>query len=310
MNFSKTLKGTLILTLALHAAGVSAQSDSITVTKAKWSEKKVARDIKLKHYWFDHSLFGANQNVSILEVKMNSKNRIDVVADPRVLKFTSSFGSESNAVAGVNGTFFNMKNGGSSYYVRVNGRTVDTNWVVRKERNFRERCALICNGDRLSIEAWDGTTDWEKQLQGEDVMAGGPLLMLKQKLIVNDTVKFNTDRHPRTAVAVKGNTLLLITVDGRNNKAAGMSIAELASFIKWLGADDAMNLDGGGSTTMWVAGFPDNGIVNHPSDNKKMMTSPKYKPGMDLDNLAADMDKWDHGGERPVANVLMISRKK
>jgi len=306
----KIVKQALISTLLLLAIGVQAQSDSVAVTKAQWKEKKVARGVKLKHYWFDHSLFGASQNITILEVKMNGSNRIDVVADPKVLKLTSSFGREANAIAGVNGTYFNMKNGGSSWYVRVDGRTVDSNWVVRKERNFRERCALVCNGDRLSIEAWDGTAGWEKQLQGEDVMASGPLMLLNKQRIPNDTVKFNTDRHPRTAVAVKGNRLLLITVDGRNNKAAGMSIPELASFVKWLGADDAMNLDGGGSTTMWVAGFPDGGIINHPSDNKKMTTSAQYKPGMDLDNLAPDMEIWDHGGERPVANVLLISKKR
>lgn len=310
MNICKTLKATLILALILQTGGVSAQSDSVTVSKTKWIEKKIARGIKLKHYWFDHSLFGANQNIDILEVKMNGKNRIDVVADPKVLKPTSSFGREANAIAGVNGTFFDMKNGGTSYYIRIDGAEPDSNWVPREKRQFREKCAVVCNGNRLSIVVWDGSSNWEKEIKGEDVMVGGPQLLQDKQYVQIDTVKFNSDRHPRTAVAVKGNTLLLITVDGRNNKAAGMSIKELASFIKWLGADDAMNLDGGGSTTMWVAGFPDNGIINHPSDNKKMMTSSKYKPGMDLDNLAPDMEKWDHGGERPVANVLMISRKK
>ncbi|WP_276483525.1 phosphodiester glycosidase family protein [Paraflavitalea pollutisoli] len=310
MSLFKTIKGVLAVLLILQAVAVHAQADSVAVQRAKWASRKIAKGVKLKHYWFDQSLFGANQNITLLEVKMGGNNLVDVVADPSVLKLTSRFGQEAKALAGVNGTFFNMKNGGSSYYVRVNGRSADSSWVVRKERNFRERCALVCHGNRLTIEAWDGSADWEKQIKGEDVMAGGPLLMLRGQVVQNDTVKFNTDRHPRTAVAVKGNTLWLITVDGRNNKAAGMSIPELSSFVKWLGADDAMNLDGGGSTTMWVTGFPDNGVVNHPSDNQKMMTSAKYKPGMDLDNLAPDMEKWDHGGERPVANVLLISRKR
>jgi exopolysaccharide biosynthesis protein len=43
-------------------------------------------------------------------------------------------------------------------------------------------------------------------------------------------------------------------------------------------------MDGGGSTTMWVKNQPDNGVVNYPSDNKK----------------------WDHYGERKVANVILV----
>jgi exopolysaccharide biosynthesis protein len=125
-----------------------------------------------------------------------------------------------------------------------------------------------------------------------------------------DSATFNTARHPRSAIALKGKKLYLITVDGRNDRAAGMSLFELASFLKWMNADDAINLDGGGSTTLWVQGFPDGGVINHPSDNKAMMKSAEYKPGTDLDNLAADDKKWDHAGERPVANVILVNKKK
>lgn len=124
-----------------------------------------------------------------------------------------------------------------------------------------------------------------------------------------DSTSFFTARHPRTAIALRGKELLLITVDGRNEKAAGMSLYELADFLKWLKVEQAINLDGGGSTTMWVKGFPEKGVVNHPSDNKKLLKTAAYKPGMDPDNLAADEKKWDHGGERPVANVILLSRQ-
>jgi hypothetical protein len=109
---------------------------------------------------------------------------------------------------------------------------------------------------------------------------------------------------------LKGKKLYLITVDGRNDRAAGMNLFELASFLKWMNADVAINLDGGGSTTLWVQGFPYGGVINHPSDNKAMMKSAEYKPGTDLDNLAADDKKWDHSGERPVANVILVNKKK
>ena len=73
-------------------------------------------------------------------------------------------------------------------------------------------------------------------------------------------------RHPRTAVAkLKDGKFLMITVDGRQpGVSVGMSLQELAEYLLSLDAIDAMNLDGGGSTTM----FLDGKVVNSPSDKE------------------------------------------
>lgn len=80
-------------------------------------------------------------------------------------------------------------------------------------------------------------------------------------------------RHPRTVVAVAaaGRRLMLVTVDGRQpGHSAGMTLRELARLALDLGASDAINLDGGGSTAMAVAKWTDGGwrypVVNRPSD--------------------------------------------
>ncbi|HET7896853.1 MAG TPA: phosphodiester glycosidase family protein [Flavisolibacter sp.] len=204
-----------------------------------------------------------------------------------------------------------MKNGGSVDYIRLNGETLNpTRPGKNNTRSFHQRAAIVTDRTKVAIVAWDGTPGWEEKLPGEDVMVTGPLLLQNGSRTTLDTTSFFTARHPRTALALKGNRLLLITVDGRNNRAAGMSLPELASLLKWLKAEQGINLDGGGSTTMWVKGFPDSGVVNHPSDNQKLMQTAAYKQGMDLDNLAADTQKWDHGGERPVANAIIVSPKK
>jgi exopolysaccharide biosynthesis protein len=77
---------------------------------------------------------------------------------------------------------------------------------------------------------------------------------------------FAETRHPRTAVAkLKGGKFLMITVDGRQpGVSVGMNLRELADYLLSLGATDAMNLDGGGSTTMYVDGK----IMNTPSDKE------------------------------------------
>lgn len=81
---------------------------------------------------------------------------------------------------------------------------------------------------------------------------------------------FATSRHPRTAVGIArgGKRLILLTVDGRQKPYSdGMTLREIAEAMLALGANDAINLDGGGSTTMVVAnaaGVPS--VVNRPSD--------------------------------------------
>lgn len=74
-----------------------------------------------------------------------------------------------------------------------------------------------------------------------------------------------TSRHPRTAAGLSadGRTLILAVVDGRSTASVGMTCTELGALMKELGTHDASNLDGGGSSTMWIAG---DGVVNDPSD--------------------------------------------
>lgn len=75
---------------------------------------------------------------------------------------------------------------------------------------------------------------------------------------------FAAARHPRTAVGVRADgRILLVTVDGRQPElSVGMTIAELASLLIELGAVEAVNMDGGGSTAMVIRGR----VVNSPSD--------------------------------------------
>lgn len=93
------------------------------------------------------------------------------------------------------------------------------------------------------------------------------------------SLKFQSDRHPRTFVGFDRDTTLvyLCVVDGRQDHSRGMTFGEMAEFLRALGAWNAVNLDGGGSTTMIVGGS----IVNRPSDVT---------------------------GERPVANILAVVR--
>ena len=108
------------------------------------------------------------------------------------------------------------------------------------------------------------------------------------KLDYEDFRRHQGVRHPRTAVALtEHKKLLLITVDGRSTQAAGMSANELTRFLlTYFCPQSALNLDGGGSTTMWIASSEQRvgGVVNHPTDNKK----------------------FDHAGQRRVTSFIVI----
>jgi hypothetical protein len=106
-------------------------------------------------------------------------------------------------------------------------------------------------------------------IEAQDIVGGAGLLVFRGRMMTDWTTEqlragFDTERHPRTMIGTsRGSTIWLVTVDGRNPAISlGMSFAELQNLAKKLNLVNALNLDGGGSTTMVVKGT----IVNHPSD--------------------------------------------
>lgn len=84
------------------------------------------------------------------------------------------------------------------------------------------------------------------------------------------TSSFSTTRHPRTAAGITRNgSIILVVVDGRQVTSRGASLKELAQVMSNLGCTDAVNLDGGGSSTMIVRGL----VVNSPSDGQQRLVA-------------------------------------
>lgn len=264
----------------------SAQTDSITFVNAKWETKTIAPGVQWKHYSFKHNLFDTNENVNILEINPNKKIKLAVGYEKQVLKQAGVFATQANAIAAINGGFFDVKNGGGVDMIKVNGEVISENRLSKSgQRAIHQKAALLFNKGVLSIAKWDGTSDWESHLEG-DIMDAGPLLIYHNNMEHLDSGAFVRLRHPRTAVAVTHNRVLLITVDGRNVNSGGVNLHELAKILKWLNATDGVNMDGGGSTTLWINNQSPNGVVNYPCDNKK----------------------WDHEGARKVANVVLVEK--
>ena len=119
--------------------------------------------------------------------------------------------------------------------------------------------ALLNKKDvKLSIKT---TPEWKGV---KHIISGGPYLVKDGEVYVDMTAqKLGAigGRNPRSAIGyTSDNNLILVAVDGREGSSIGMTLMELANFMKSSGCIGAINLDGGGSTVMYVNGQ----IVNKP----------------------------------------------
>ncbi|WP_218094240.1 phosphodiester glycosidase family protein [Paenibacillus solanacearum] len=147
-----------------------------------------------------------------------------------------------------------------TYILSATGSKAD--WIRQK----------LAEGTRLRLDI-----AFSKGFGGaEQVISGNSTLgyvLLKNGAVpaaLLDTADPNmTERHPRTMVAAKQGKLYLVAVDGRQpGYSDGMTLAEGAYYLQSLGMENALNIDGGGSTTYYVREPGDSGVSlqNRPSD--------------------------------------------
>ncbi len=299
-----------LLAALLFVLFVSSAFSATILDDAVWFEREVGQGIVWRYYQFDN-LFSAKQSVSYAEVDLSHTSvtlslkyrdswvgpapALDSPDYPRAL--TSVMAPEMpNAKIAVNGTYFNTASydpanptvpwGGGNTYLKVDGTVIHT--FDGTNVNRYTMGILFNNTSDLAIALKPGSGGWAGiESSWANMMICGPILLNGG---VVETYAPDNDhanaRHPRTAVGITAtNKLILLTADGRTDDAAGMSCTELANVMLALGCVNAINLDGGGSTTLWAAGEPYNGIVNYPSDNAA----------------------YDHLGERRCANVLVAA---
>ena len=170
---------------------------------------------------------------------------------------TSDMAEENNAVLAINGDYYGARQSG---YVIRNGV------VYRSQGSNGEDMVISKDGSLSFISESDTTTDSLMQKQAWQVLSFGPVLVENGQVAVseNDEVGMAMASNPRTAIGtVAKNHYLFVVSDGRTSESAGLSLYELANFMKSLGATNVYNLDGGGSSTMVFQGE----VVNNPTIN-------------------------------------------
>lgn len=231
------------------------------------------------------SLFNSLQVISLLILPKKSYDEygFEIGYSKYKLKKTSMFGRSENAVAAINGSFFDVDKGGSVTYLEVNDSVISTTrpsklkWA--KPDSLIDGAVIISKDFRISIQSAKPLEYYEHSKQEAGVIIAGPLLLFNSKKVKLPNMDFVNKRHPRTFLCTNDTSVILIAVDGRKKDADGMSLTEAQEFLLKIGCADAINLDGGGSTTMWIK---NRGLINSPSDKQ---------------------------GERPVANAILIFRK-
>ncbi|MEZ0578177.1 phosphodiester glycosidase family protein [Nocardioides sp. MH1] len=155
-------------------------------------------------------------------------------------------------------------------WVRVVDHEVVATGTTLPNRTRIQGTLIVARGAlpsrRLAELTVGSTVRVRRHLDGEVRMAltGNSLLLKKRQPTVSD----DGEMHPRTAVGVDRDTkeIIILVVDGRQTFSRGYTMLELANMMKRLGAEDALNLDGGGSTTLAAQKRGHLKVINTPSD--------------------------------------------
>lgn len=228
--------------------------------------------------------------IHVLKIDMKTKGLHILVTPPDNpnsdtplnARTTSQFLEEFNLDIAVNGDGFSpwWSRGPADYYPHIGdpiaprGEAASRGQVYGREPAEPFPTLYISSRNGLSFDAPNKTWD---AISGETriVMGGSPMDGLT-----------DPELHPRTAVGYSknGKYFFIVVVDGRQLfYSQGMTLAELATLMIELGAHDAMNLDGGGSSTL---------VIRDADGNPRILNSP--------------IDLYIPGRERPVGNHLGI----
>ena len=282
--------------IAIALSSVAQNADSVKLVNAK-------RDVmKLPKGAYGYTVVAADildsrQTISV--IKYSPKRFKTTIFQPEKLTKLSATASALNADFGVNAGYWDVRIDKPSTFLKLDGKQISVTADFEKERVD----GLVCIGKKkIVLDHCKAGEENAYTAKFDNILASGPVLIDEGKCVDHaaytngmvDTAGGKpvgafytyTQRHPRTAIGTdKRGNVYLIVVDGRSKgNAEGVTIEELTKVCAWLGLRDAINLDGGASSTMWSA---KEGIVSYPCRNKK----------------------FDHAGERRVSSCLVVKKK-
>ena len=282
----------LLPLLALVFSVGAQNTDSVAFAQASRGKLKVKN---AEAYTISTEIFSSPQTISVVKFSLD---KFSIIPHQTGEVATTSYqGWASKADFAINACFWAVKKSVPTTYVKVNGVTLSTS---HRAGLPRVNGLLMMYQDRIEVVQSTDMPEYSGLVEDcPNVIACGPVLIDNGKRIsythittsqepdLQRKIPFYLRRHPRSAVGcnAKGEVILVV-VDGRaEGNAEGATIEELTSICQWLGMVEALNLDGGGSSTLWSKKY---GVLNHPCDNRL----------------------FDHEGERRVMSTLVVKPKK
>lgn len=247
-----------------------------------------------KGYTISTRLFGEQQFISVIHFSPKHFS-LRTILEPQVTR-VSETASAHGANFAINACYWNTSTGKAITLIKSGGEILSQTY----NSNYpRVNGLLYMYDDHIEINQSYDYPDYAGLIdECDEVIACGPVLLddgarVSYKYVTESTdesmqekIPFFINRHPRSVIGRNANgEAFFVVVDGRSaGNAAGMTIDELTQLCAWLGMHEAMNLDGGGSSTLWSV---ERGVINHPSDN----------------------GKFDHEGERQVLSTIIAKMK-
>lgn len=234
--------------------------NKITYTNSNITDNSYIDDnieIKINEY------YEYNTKIYVADIKINSLDYLNTAFanntyGKNIIDTTSNIAKLNNAILAINGDYYGVRNTG---YVIRNGK------IYRNiKNNNQEDLVIYSDGSLEIINENDITAEALLQNKAYQVFSFGPSLIENNNITVSTTTEVGKamSSNPRTAIGlIEKNHYIFLVSDGRTNESKGLSLYQLANFMKSLNVKTAYNLDGGGSSTMYFMGK----IINNPTTN-------------------------------------------
>ncbi len=253
-----------------NARNITVDADQNKIATYDWTVHTVKPGVIYKTGEF--TLFDKTRRIHILDVTLNTSNTLGI-GFSTTNAATTTMCNNYNAVAGVNAGYFPLGSASDKDpYIRINGTTVQTGHT--NVNQIFTNSALIIHNNVATVRKF---TDSGKNLnlvaaaipptQAQNMIVCGPMLITSGAIENLDmAVGHNNSSTGRTGLGVTadGKRVFMVVVD-TGGSVTGISTLNLAKILQALGAVNAMNFDGGGSSTMFVKNQGNNGLVNYPT---------------------------------------------
>lgn len=228
-------------------------------------------DVTLSHKGTNYEMSGLNRTRNIYEAVIYTPQFYSKTTDTNEYGFeivvdTGAPITENKFGQTLTGTVTQIKPYGSKEKLAI----PSTGFVVSLQGgDWHSKLSHVAVGDEMSVN-FSIDQLWQN---AQFILASGPYLVKDNKpyIMMSTTSARAKEIAPRTVVATSNNgqTVHFITVDGRQSHSKGMNMVQLANYLVSLGVERAINLDGGGSTTMGIRNYGSNNVVlaNLPSNS-------------------------------------------